>query len=76
MAIVAATGTQTIDELREIIGKGPITDEQINRLVQVASKGRQGDYAQTLWDLLRDSTRREEPVIPQTPQSKRARQET
>lgn len=76
MALVAATGTQTLDELRKMVGKDPLTDEQIKRLVDISVKGgREGQFAQTLFDMIRDADRRQEPEIV-TPQSRRDRQAT
>ncbi|KXH76258.1 MAG: hypothetical protein AM326_03090 [Candidatus Thorarchaeota archaeon SMTZ-45] len=75
MALLAATGTQTIDELRDYIGQDPITDKQAERLIEIVGKGRSGQYVQTLLDLLRDSERRTEPRET-TPESKREIQET
>lgn len=77
MALAAATATHTLDELREIVGKDPLSDDQIKRLVGLTEKGgRAGQYAQTLLDLLRDTTRREEPTTPVTPTSRSDKQET
>jgi len=76
MAILAATGTQTIDELRAYIGEDPITDEQLSRLVQITGKGRTGQYAQTLLDILALTGRQVEPTEPVTPQSARERKST
>lgn len=76
MALAAATGTLTLDELRDMAGKDPITDEQVARLVQIVKAGgREGDYAQTLLDILAGAGRRIEPEET-TPQSRRDRQST
>lgn len=76
MALAAATGTHTIDELRGIVGKDALTDEQISRLVEIAKRGRQGQYAQTLLDLLRSAGWQKEETPPITPESRREKQET
>lgn len=76
MAILAATGTHDLDELRAYVGKDPLTDEQIARLVQIKGKGRTGQYAQTLLDILALTERQKEPEVPVTPQSARERART
>jgi hypothetical protein len=76
MAILAATGTLTIDELREYVGKDQLTDEQIARLIQIKGKGRTGEFAQTLLDILALTERQKAPEEPVTPQSARERART
>jgi len=76
MAVVAATGTHTLDELRAMVGKDPLTDEQISRLVEITKRGRTGQYAQTIFDLLRDTSRQREPSEHLTPESRREKQKT
>jgi hypothetical protein len=76
MAILAATGTLTIDELREYVGKDQLTDEQIARLIQIKGKGRTGQFAQTLLDVLALTERQTAPEEPVTPQSARERAKT
>jgi len=76
MAVLAATGTHDVDELRAYVGKDPLTEDQINKLVQIKSKGRAGQYAQTLLDLLALTGRQIEPTTPVTPESARERKTT
>jgi hypothetical protein len=76
MAILAATGTLTIDELREYVGKDQLTDEQVARLIQIKGKGRTGEFAQTLLDILALTERQKAPEEPVTPQSARERART
>lgn len=75
LALLAASGTWTLDELREYVGKLPLTDEQIERLVTIASKGGRESNIQTLLDLVATAGRSPggEPI---TPESRRDRQET
>jgi len=76
IAILAAAGTHTLDELRELLGDEPITDEQVKRLVQIASRGRQGQSVQTILDILATAERQVEPSEHLTPESRRERQVT
>jgi len=76
LALLTASGTQTLDELREYVGKLPLTDEQIERLKTIATKsGRGGDYVQSLLDLVATSGRSREGE-PITPESRRDKQAT
>jgi len=78
-ALLAATGSFTLDELRDRVGLDPLTDEQIQRLVVIAQKGggRTGQYAQTVLDIARGESQQIEPQnSPITDHSKSDKQKT
>jgi hypothetical protein len=78
-ALLAATGSFTLDELRERVGLDPLTDEQIKRLVVIVQKGggRNGQYAQTVLDIARGEGQQTEPQNPPiTDHSKGDKQKT
>lgn len=77
MAIIAATGTQTLDELREYVGRVPLTEEQIQRLVTIVAKsGRAGQASQTILDILATASQTEGVTAPITPESRGDKQTT
>ena len=78
-ALLAATGSFTLDELRDRVGLDPVTDEQVKRLVEIVQKsgGRAGQYAQTILDIARGEGQQVEPQNPPlTPESRGDKQQT
>jgi len=76
VAVLTATNLFTVDELREILGYEPLTDEQRDEIATRIGRGRIGQHAQTMDDILRDYIRRKEPQETITPESRRDKQET
>jgi len=75
-AVLTATNCFTVDEIREMLGYEPLTDEQRQDIAERFGRGRVGQHAQTLQDILRDYIRRQEPQEPETPESRRDKQQT
>jgi len=75
-AVLTATNCFTVDEIREMLGYEPLTDEQRQDIAERMGRGRIGQHAQTIEDIMRDYIRRQEPQEPITPESRRDKQET
>jgi len=75
-AVLAATNCFTVDEIRAILGFDPLTEEQQAEIATRSGKGRVGDFAQTVQDIVRDYIRRREEPEPVTPESRRDKQVT
>jgi len=77
-AIMTATDAVTINEARDVIGLGPLREEdKADILRRQIERGRGGQFDRTIADIISDYTRRkEDDNEPVTPQSRRDRQIT
>ena len=78
VAVLRSTNILTSDELREMLGYEPLTDEQRGELQETTKRGRIGDHSRTLNDIVSKYVEREPGAIqePVTPESKRQQQQT
>jgi hypothetical protein len=77
IAVLAATNLFTDDELRAMLGYLPLTEEQRQQIAERVGRGRIGQFAQTVEDIVRDIVKRKEPIEPPvTPESRSEKQET
>jgi hypothetical protein len=77
MALMAATGVFDDTELRAMVGLDALTKEQLERIVTIAQRGRGGQFAQSLLDIVRSANQTTDPnQEPRTPESRSDMQET
>lgn len=76
-AVMSATESFTYDEVREEVGKEPLTDEQIERLIDIEKRRGREIAGRTKGDIISSFIqRRDRENQPDTPQSQRERQVT
>lgn len=83
-AVMMASDALTADEFRAMVGLPPLTDEQKEEIAEkkaaAAGPGRTGQFDRTMDDMRSDFVNRREPggdpAHPDTPQSRRDRQQT